>query len=296
MSKNATFGDLPGVQLVREHGLDALQVNTAAATGRVFLQGAHIAAFQPEGQAPVLWMSEHAVYAPGKALRGGIPICFPWFGAHAEHAQYPAHGFARTSDFEYRGARIDARGRTELLLGLDSDPKTRALFPYAFSARLRVAFGQELELNFEVENRDSQAFSFEEALHSYFSVSDVKEASVRGLQGARYLDKVRAMAPFSELAPELRIVSETDRVYDSSGTCEIRDPGSRRAIRVEKSGSGSTVVWNPWAERAAQMPDLGVNGWRGMLCLESANVGQSKITLPAGATHILRVTVSIIPD
>ncbi|MES1176993.1 MAG: D-hexose-6-phosphate mutarotase [Myxococcales bacterium] len=295
MTTDSSFGDLPGVHLTSEHGLAAVRVSTANATGLVYLQGAHVAAWQPAGQEPVIWMSKQAVYAPGKALRGGVPICFPWFGGHAEHKEYPAHGFARTRGFAYRGARLDAQGRAELELTLDSDSETEAFFPFPFTARFRVAFGQTLGMEFEVLNRSSQAFTFEEALHSYFAVSDVKAAAVRGLQGARYLDKVRAMASFAEEAAELRITGETDRVYDSSATCQIVDPGMKRSIRIEKSASASTVVWNPWAERAAQMADLGANAWPGMLCVESANVGASKITLPAGAAHLLRVAVSLTP-
>ena len=295
MTRDSSFGDLPGVQLTSEHGLAAVSVDTPSATGLVYLQGAHVAAWQPAGHSPVIWMSEQAVYAPGKALRGGVPICFPWFGAHAEHKQYPAHGFARTRGFAFRGARLDAQGRTELELTLESDAESDAFFPFAFLARFRVAFGESLGLEFEVVNRGAQAFTFEEALHSYFAVSDVKEASVHGLQGARYMDKVRAMSVFTEEAAELRISGETDRVYDSSATCRITDPGLKRAIVIEKSASASTVVWNPWAERAAQIADLGANAWPGMLCVESANVGPSKITLPRGATHLLRVTVSVTP-
>ena len=289
------FSSLPGVELTTEHGLPAVRVATAQATGLVYLQGAHVAAWQPTGQSPVIWMSPNAVYAPGKALRGGVPICFPWFGGNAEHPKYPAHGFARTRDFTYRGARIDEAGRCELELALANDVQTEALFPFAFELRLRVAFGATLQLELEVENRSGQSFGFEEALHSYFAVSDVKQAGVRGLQGARYADKVRNMAVFTEEADELRITGETDRVYESTAACRIGDPGAGRTISVEKYGSASTVVWNPWTERAAQMSDLGADTWQGMLCVESANVGSSKITLAPGEAHILRVTVSLTP-
>ncbi len=292
MNQEAAFGDLAGVELTNEHGLAAVRVRSASASGLVYLQGAHVAAWQPAGEAPIIFMSEQAVYGPGKALRGGVPICFPWFGGHAEHKEYPAHGFARTTAFAYRGARLDAQGRTELEFTLDSSPQTEAFFPFAFGVRYRVAFGATLGLEFEVRNLSSQAFSFEEALHSYFAVSDVKQVSVRGLQGASYVDKVRALATFTEAAVELRLTGETDRVYDSAATCRIVDPGLQRSIRVEKSHSASTVVWNPWAERAAQMADLGAAAWPGMLCVESANVGKSKITLPAGAAHLLRLTVT----
>ena len=288
------FGDLPGVELTIERGLKAVRIATESAVGLVYLQGAHIAAFQPAGQSPVIFMSEKAVYAPGKALRGGVPICFPWFGAHAEHKSYPAHGFARTRDFEYRGARVDAAGRTELEFVLESDTQTLQFFPHAFTARLRVAFGSTLSLEFSVTNRDAQSFTFEEALHSYFVVADVTRASVLGLQGADYTDKVRDMARFTESAPRLEFSAETDRVYESSAATSISDPAGERTIRIDKSNSAATVVWNPWAERAAQLSDLGVESWPHMLCVESANVGNSAITLSPGESHVLRVSVSVL--
>lgn len=285
--------ELPGVERVQVHNLPALRVSSESASGLVYLQGAHVAAWQPAGQEPVLWMSENAVYAAGKALRGGVPICFPWFGAHAEHPEFPAHGFARTRPFEYRGARLDASGRTELELALDADDQTRAWFPFAFSARLRVAFGQSLGLSFSVTNRDSEPFSFEEALHSYFGVADVTQTAVRGLEGARYVDKVREQSVFTEGPRELRFVAETDRVYDSSAPCTIDDRAGKRSLVIEKENSAATVVWNPWRERAAQMSDLGAAAWLGMLCVESANVGKSRVTLAPGESHHLRVTVSV---
>jgi len=285
---------LPGVERVQEHGQPAVRVATESATGLVYLQGAHVAAWQPAGQEPVIYMSENAVYAPGKALRGGVPICFPWFGAHSEHPEYPAHGFARTRNFEYRGARRDSSGRTELEFSLESDQQTRTFFEHDFSARLRVSFGKTLGLVFSVTNRDSQPFTFEEALHSYFHVADVTQTALRGLEGARYVDKVREQGVFTEGPRELRFIAETDRVYESAGTCTIVDPAGKRSLAVEKENSGATVVWNPWRERAAQMSDLGAAAWPTMLCVESANVGKTRITLAAGETHQLAVTVSVL--
>lgn len=285
---------LPGVELVQVHGLPAVRVTSKSASGLVFLQGAHLAAWQPAGQEPVIWMSEHAVYAAGKALRGGVPICFPWFGPHAEHQEFPAHGFARTRAFEYQGARLDPSGRTELEFVLGSDDQTRAWFPYSFRARLRVAIGQTLGLEFSVTNLDSQPFVFEEALHSYFGVGDVTQACVRGLEGARYVDKVREQSVFTEGPRELRFVAETDRVYESSATCTIEDRVGKRSLVIEKENSAATVVWNPWREKAAQMSDLGAAAWPGMLCVESANVGKSRVTLAAGEAHELRVAISVL--
>jgi len=285
--------ELPGVEQVLVHGLPAVRVASKSASGLVYLQGAQLAAWQPAGQDSLIWTSENAVYGAGKALRGGVPICFPWFGAHPEHAEFPAHGFARTRAFEYRGARLDSAGRSELEFVLDSDEQSQAWFPYAFTARLRVALGHSLGLAFSVTNRDSQPFAFEAALHSYFAVTDVTRASLRGLEGARYVDKVREQAVFTEGTRELRFVAETDRVYESTATCTIDDPAGKRTIVIEKQNSAATVVWNPWRERAAQMSDVGATAWQGMLCVESANVGKSRVTLAPGESHELRVTVSV---
>jgi glucose-6-phosphate 1-epimerase len=285
--------EAPGVERVQVQGMPAVRVESQSASGLVFLQGAQLAAWQPAGQAPVIWMSDNAVYAPGKALRGGVPICFPWFGAHAEHPEFPAHGFARTKPFEYRGARLDANGRTELAFLLESDEQTRVWFPHAFSAQLEIAFGERLGLRFSVTNHDPEPFTFEEALHSYFAVADVTQTSVRGLEGALYVDKVREQGVFTEGPRELRFVAETDRVYTSAATCTIDDRVGKRSLMVEKENSGATVVWNPWRERAAQMSDLGAAAWPGMLCVESANVGKTRVTLPPGESHRLEVAISV---
>ncbi|HTA90692.1 MAG TPA: D-hexose-6-phosphate mutarotase [Polyangiaceae bacterium] len=292
-SNSRAFGELPGVERVVTHGLPSVRVASAHATGLVFLQGAHIAQWSPSGRDPVIWMSQKAVYQRGKALRGGIPICFPWFGAHAQDRDFPQHGFARTRDFEYHGARLDDAGQPELELSLTSDEATHAFFPHAFEARLRITFGDVLALAFSVTNLGTVPFDFEEALHSYFHVADVRQVAVLGLQGATYRDKVQGMAELIERAAQLQLSSETDRVYASSAACTILDPLGQRSIHIEKSSSDATVVWNPWSERAAQMPDFGADAWPGMLCVESANVGSSRVSLAPGDTHTLRVSVSV---
>jgi glucose-6-phosphate 1-epimerase len=292
-SRSNPLGEVPGVERGLTHGLPSVSVQTPAGSGLVFLQGAHVAAWVPAGHTPVIWLSSRAVYQPGKALRGGVPICFPWFGAHAEHKEYPQHGFARTTPFEYLGARLDSSGRAELEFALGSSEATRALFPHEFRARLRVAFGATLSMAFSVTNNGSERFDFEEALHSYFHVADVRRAAVTGLQGAIYHDKVRALSGLAESAPELRLEGETDRVYQSAASCTIQDPAGKRALQIQKSSSASTVVWNPWAEKAAQMSDFSADAWPEMLCVESANVATSRITLAPGNTHTLSVTVSV---
>jgi len=287
------FGELAGVELTTNHGLACVRVHTAEATGLVYLQGAHVTEWTPAGHEPVLWLSKKSFFQPGKAVRGGVPLCFPWFGPHAEHKEYPAHGFARVTNFRYSGARSNESGSPELEFTLEDDSATYRFFPHAFSARLRVSFGSTLAIAFTVSNRGSEPFSFEEALHSYFHVSDVREVSVVGLQGATYHDKVRGLAEFVEEAPELKLSGETDRIYDSAASATIVDPRAQRALRIEKANSRATVVWNPWSARAAQMADFGAEEWPEMLCVESANVGGSRIVLAPGESHTLQLAVSV---
>jgi glucose-6-phosphate 1-epimerase len=292
-SSSKPFGELAGVERTANHGLACVRVHTPEAAGLVYLQGAHVAEWAPAGHDPVLWLSKKSFFQAGKALRGGVPLCFPWFGPHPEHKEYPAHGFARLTNFRYSGARLHESGSPELEFNLDDDAATYRFFPHAFTARLRVTFGTTLALAFTVSNPGSEPFSFEEALHSYFRVSDVREVAVVGLQGATYHDKVRGMAEFVEEAPELRLSAETDRVYDSAASTNIVDPRAQRTLRIEKAHSHTTVVWNPWSARAAQMADFGAEEWPEMLCVESANVGGSRITLAPGESHTLQLAVSV---
>jgi glucose-6-phosphate 1-epimerase len=292
-SSSKPFGELAGVERTVNHGLECVRVRTAEATGLVYLQGAHVAEWTPAGQRPVLWLSKKSFYQAGKALRGGVPLCFPWFGPHAEHKDYPAHGFARVTSFRYSGARANESGSPELEFTLEDDAASYRFFPHAFSARLRVTFGSALALTFTVSNPGSEPFSFEEALHSYFHVSDVRAVSVVGLQGATYHDKVRAMAEFVEEPAELRLSGETDRIYDTAASTQIVDARAQRVLNIEKANSRATVIWNPWSARAAQMADFGAEEWPEMLCVESANVGGSRITLAPGESHTLQLAVSV---
>jgi glucose-6-phosphate 1-epimerase len=285
--------DLPGVARTTCHGLPCIRVDTPDASGLVYLQGAHVAEWVPRGHQSVIWISEQAVYQPGKAIRGGIPICFPWFGPHPERSEFPAHGFARTREFDYLGAGHDSTGRSELAFSLRHDQASHAFFPHDFELCLRVAFGETLGLRLSVTNQGTEPFSFEEALHSYFSVAQVASAVVLGLEGATFIDKVRGNAVFSEDSAELRLTGETDRVYTSAAACTIRDLEAGRAIRIDKQHSAATVVWNPWAAKAEKMADLGGSAWPHLLCIESANVGDARITLAPGEEHQLAVELSV---
>ena len=286
ISDAAVFEDAPG-------GLVRLRVSTRLCNAEVWLHGAHVTHFQRAGEEPLLFLSAASHFAHGKPIRGGVPVIFPWFGPRAGRSDSPAHGFARTLPWDVEALASDERGNVSLTLRLDSSDATRAHWPHEFILRHRIAFGAKLDMEMEVENSSAAPVEFEEALHTYLSVSDVRNVSVTGLENTAYLDKVDALQRKMEAAEPIRITGETDRIYlNTRTTCVLDDPGLSRRIVVEKSGSDATVVWNPWIAKAKAMSDFGDEEWPAMLCIESANTGESAITLSPGATHTMRATIS----
>jgi D-hexose-6-phosphate mutarotase len=274
--------------------LSRLRIATALATAEITLHGAHVTHFQPAGAEPVLFLSRESHFAAGKPIRGGVPVCFPWFGARAGHPESPAHGFARTMFWEVESLTGSHAAGVTAVFRLASDDHTRAIWPHDFIARLNVEVTEQLALTLEVENTGRAPFQFEEALHTYFAVSDIRNVSITGLEGAAYLDKTDGLQRKQLGAEPLRIVAETDRVFPAtSATCIIEDPALARRIVVEKSGSQSAVVWNPWIAKAAAMADFGDDEWPHMLCIETANLGTDAITLASGARHAMRATIGV---
>jgi D-hexose-6-phosphate mutarotase len=279
----------PGVRLTAGRGgLPCLEVATPLAEAHVYLQGAHVTAYAPRDTAPILFLSRAARFEPGVAIRGGIPLVFPWFGPKAGDPTAPRHGPARLAAWTLETAAVDAAGVLHLLLGLDG--VTAAEWPAGARLRYRVEIGSALRLTLEVENRGPGPFAFEEALHTYLAVEDVERISVTGLEGAAFVDETDDFARKREGDAPLVVRGETDRIYDDTrATCVVRDPVGRRRLEIVKTGSEATVVWNPGAARA--LPDLAADEWPRFLCVESGNVGRGAVTVDPGARH--RLTVSI---
>jgi len=286
-----SIGDARHTEQIEAHGLKALRLRASGSEALVYLQGAHLASFRTSEHGELLWLSERALYAPGKALRGGVPICFPWFGPHPSQSDAPAHGFARIREFRFEGS--EARGDTVVAeLVLSSSAETRSLFPQAFQARLRLSVGRELSLAFEVENTGTGSFDYELALHTYLGVSDVRNVELAGLAGSSYDDKVTGARACKQGDAPLRLVGETDRVYDSSARVSVLDTARRRRLVIDKTCSGTTVVWNPWIDKAKRMADFGDDEWPGMLCVEAANAGPRRITLIPESRHTTTTIIS----
>jgi len=270
-------------------GLPAVRVRGAAAEGLVYLHGAHVAAWKPAGMEEVLWMSAKSAFEPAKAIRGGVPVCFPWFGPKKDAA---VHGFARVAVWELESIRHAAAGVTVALL-LRSNEVTRGMWPGDFSLRHRVTFGAQLEMALELTNTGGAALTAEEALHTYFAVGDVRQARVKGLAGVTYVDKVDA-AKQKLQEGDITITGETDRVYlNTRGAVVIEDAAKRRRITVGKENSLATVVWNPWIAKAKAMADFGDDEWPGMICVETCNVGPHAVSVAAGQTHVMTARVGV---
>lgn len=290
---------LPTLKFTRgPGGLIFVEIDNDLGSAGLCLQGAHITTFHPRDQAEaVVWLSDAASFAPGKSIRGGVPVCWPWFGPHATESGYPGHGFARTVPWQVTGTAQAASGETEIHLQLLDTAQTRAQWPHPCRLELKAVIGRQLHIQLTTSNMGSEDITIGEALHTYFRIGDIANISIGGLEGCAYVDKVAGGERRIQTG-RLSCDGEVDRVYVNTETaCVIEDPELKRRILVEKAGSRSTVVWTPWAEKAAKMGDLGTvvegrGGWRGMVCVESANALDNVVTVPAGQSHVMSVTYS----
>lgn len=256
--------------------------------------GAHAWVYQPDGQAPVLWQSSKSSFAEDQPLRGGVPVCFPWFGAGRLGDQTPQHGFARLQTWHRSDIKdtLDRDGRLLVEYRLDDAMAGTDAFPHRYTAFLRAKFTPEyLGLTLEVNNVGDEEFTFENALHTYLAVGDVRQVSISGLDGATYFDKVAGTTPMQH--GDVTFEGETDRVYLSSGEVVLDDPALGRKLVVSKFGSSNTVVWNPWVDKAAALSDFGDDEWQGMVCIEAANAFDQAITLLPGQRHTLKQRITV---
>ena len=281
-----------------EHGLLRANITTPACTAELYLQGAHLTAWQPTAREPVLFLSERSSFALGKAIRGGVPIIFPWFGNRTgsgtgARTDGPSHGFARTSAWTVAFAAL-AGGDLHLTLTLGPDDNSRALGYDHFQLAFELVLGRELRMRLSVANQGASPLDFEEALHTYLAVGDAQQVTLTGLADTDYLDKTDNFVRKHQTEPQLRLTAETDRPYlNTTAAIDLDDPVLHRRITVAKSGSNTTVIWNPWSELCAKLPDMAPDGWRSMTCVETANAADNAITLAPGTAHTMEAHIRI---
>lgn len=275
-------------------GVIIAEINNTHAAAQVALQGGQVLTYQPHGAAPVLWLSPAARCLPGKSIRGGIPVCWPWFGPHPDDSSKPGHGYVRTAPWQVRRSAATADA-TELVLGLLARPEYQALSEHAaqLDVELSVSIGAQLRVALTTRNTGTQNIPLSQALHTYFNVSDIAAVRVLGLEGCDYLDKVDGGLRKTQ-RDAITIAGEVDRIYlNTESDCLIDDPGLKRRIRIAHEGSRSTVVWNPWIAKAEKLGDMGPDGYRHMLCVENANAADDARELAPGAAHTLTAVISL---
>lgn len=274
--------EIPGhVRFIEvEGGLPRALVTSRWSTAEIYLHGAHVTAFQKTGEPPLLFLSESSKFAPGIPIRGGVPVIFPWFGPRE---QLPANGFARTVSWDLLESTLLDDGAVRLRLRLPSIG--------SYEVESVVTVGATFRMALYVKNTGRFGANFESCLHTYFQVSSIHAISISGLEGARYFDKVANINATQGPAP-LRIAGEVDRVYSgTTETVEISDPGYPRRIRISKTGSKSTVVWNPWIDKSIRLSDFGTEDYLQMVCVESGNIGEDAVILPPGEVAVLTVEI-----
>lgn len=276
------------IAITRHQGMDAVELLAPdGARALVLLHGGQVLSWKPAGAAEQLYCSPTAVFAPGKAVRGGIPVCFPQFGKRGE---LPAHGFARNKPWQLLMAE---QGRDDALcaLRLEDDTDTRQLWPHAFALEISVRIaGRRIDIELACENTGDEAFEFTTALHTYLRVDDVTDARLHGLQALNYLDAVKGTTQV-DFQEALRVNAELDRVYGSANrTLLLREP--KRALRIEQEEFSDVVVWNPWGDRCAALSDMPDDDYHQMLCVEAARIN-NPVRLAPGQDWVGRQILSL---
>jgi len=287
---NQQFGISGIAEIVEgQGGLPKVAIKSGNVEGEVYLYGAHVSAWKPGDAREVLFMSRNSLFQDGKAIRGGVPICFPWFGAYASNPKAPAHGFARTRAWQLQS--IQKSGDAVVVtMEMGSDEETKKWWPADFRLLHRVTFAQELGLELILTNTGKTSLTYEAALHTYYRIGDISKTQIDGLDGVHSFDKTDNNEEKIQRGT-LTIVKETDSVYlDTMSAVEITDPVLRRRITVSKENSRTTVVWNPWLEKAKAMADLGETAWPNMVCVEVCNVGPFAVEVAPGELHSMKAT------
>lgn len=257
-------------------------VDSALCSGEVHDQGAQVTRWAPTGAEPALYVSTAVRLEPGHAIRGGIPVCWPWFGEGRREGMTPSHGFVRTTPWELVD-RVDEPDAVTFVHRITSEVATSAHFPHPYAVELRSRFGATLEVSLTTTNTGTSEFDYEEALHAYLAVGDVREVEIVGLDGITFFDKVTGSERVQE--GTLVLSGETDSVYRTSGPVTLRDPLLGRRLEVSAEGTSDVVVWNPWQVKAREVKDIGDDDWQHFVCVEAGNVLEDAVTLRAGESH-----------
>lgn len=302
------YGDLAGISIECQKELVAIGIVNKAARAEIFLQGAQLTAYQRHNEEPILFLSKDCEYKAGSSLRGGIPICWPWFGDLKKNSvelqeQYTpafvesasAHGFVRSIDWEVVDIRHIGEEETLITLAHDIASDNNQAWPFAASLSYEVSIGKTLSASLRVKNTSASRFFYSAALHSYFNVNHIEQTAISGLGGASYIDALQEWQRYQQQG-DIRFNQETDRIYFfnepafNNGQLHLSD--HRRVLTIESAGSASVVIWNPWIEKSQRLSQFADEDYKRMVCIETANAADDTITLEPGQEHTLSLSIA----
>ncbi|MFJ5297213.1 D-hexose-6-phosphate mutarotase [Pseudomonas sp. NPDC088368] len=292
----------PEVESIQLGELNCWRIRHGQAELVVAQQGAHVVSYQIDGDEPLIWSNPGAVFKHGKAIRGGMPVCWPWFGNFQRNPQSVqdmrqssepanAHGEVRAIDWELMGMGEDG----DALIVEFIQPKAEGHlpgWPHTVGVKLQIRMDAALNVSLASFNAGPETVTLSQALHSYFAVSDVHQVSIEGLDGVKYLNTLESWETLNVQAGDITFSGETDRIYqDTPDLVSIVDPGWKRRIQIQTQGSKSSVVWNPWIEKTKTFSDMQADGWKSMVCVETANVMTDIVTLAPSEMHVMGVSI-----
>ncbi|WP_122760856.1 D-hexose-6-phosphate mutarotase [Pseudomonas viridiflava] len=291
----------PLVESVQYDELNCWRIRHGEAELLVAQQGAHILSYQVAGQPPLVWLNEEAAFKKGKAIRAGMPICWPWFGSLERNPQSvqamrdssepaKAHGEVRALDWQLLGIGADGDALLVEFVLPEAEGHLPG-WPHNVALKLSIRLDHALNVSLVSYNCGAEPVTFSQALHTYFAVSDVRQVSIEGLDGLRYIETL-ANWEEREQTGDLTFTGETDRIYqDTPGVLSIIDPEWQRRIHIRSTGSKSAILWNPWIEKTGTFTDMAADGWQRMVCVETANVLDDVVTLAPDQMHVLGVSI-----
>lgn len=293
---NAQFGIAGQVEFIAGNGgLPMIQVKTAKAKALISIHAGQVLSYQPAGEPEdVMFLSAKAYYQDGKAIKGGAPICWPWFGPDPEGKGRPGHGFVRNRPWNVVATEATGNGDIKVTLGLVDTPETRAIWPHSFSLLQEILISDSLNLSLITRNTGKEKFSITQAFHTYFKVGNIAQAEVLGLEGCRYIDKVDNSAQKQQVGA-VTINAEVDRIYlDAGGPLTIDDSALQRRIQITSQGNKTAVVWNPWEKISIEMADLEDADYQRLLCVETTNAADDVVEVAPGSECRLTANYRVV--
>lgn len=275
-------------------GFPFLEIHTPQAKAEISLYGGQVLSYQPVNSSiDLLYLSPKAYFEQGKAIKGGIPVCWPWFADQSHDKSLPFHGFVRNRLWSVKSSEVNADESVTVRLSISSDETSRAMWPYEFELEQVITVGTELSIELVTHNTGDKAFTITQALHTYFQVGSIHDVSVSGLDNKTYLDKVEGFVA-KQQSGDVIVHQEVDRIYQQvRNPITIHDNSLSREIFITSRGSATTVVWNPWKLLSAQSKDLADDSYLNFICVETTNASDDVITIDANASHTLSVSYQI---